>query len=288
MSIRLSEGLRLRDSTSDLFTVIPAMAAAVRKELIKASVKVVGEELASACDDAALRSAPSPMGSFRFTVEQAWRKQQESFGRSHRLNDPLRFSMVFGRTSTGAMLAYPFYEHRGYAAAIKSTRLFEPYGYWNNSDEPRGMSKSAWRARQEEWAELTDEHDTFGTLPLWALGEESNPWTTVYLHPPKRQDLNSYRSQEMRRRRALVNAVAVPLLERYGRDSVMRALREADHHVTTFLATPEGQALPLPETLPRTFSFRESALPPLYEVAEETVTTILNNSPEKTGTFDAF
>lgn len=66
-----------------------------------------------------------------------------------------------------------FYEYNGYMYAIPRARGkiapiekllkkimgAKPYGYWNNTDRPRGISAQQWKAREKEWDKVFGNSD---------------------------------------------------------------------------------------------------------------------------------
>lgn len=42
----------------------------------------------------------------------------------------------------------------------------EEYGYWNNTDEPEGMSEKEWKEREENWAVLLDDWDNYVSVDV--------------------------------------------------------------------------------------------------------------------------
>lgn len=271
MSTKIYNGLRLIDSGADLFTVIPQVAKVIRKELGKAAQALVGEELARAADDKKLREETKPTDNLWFEVEERWRKRQAAWGPHHRLNDPLRFSIVFGRSDQGNILVNWYGEHQGYEKALKKTGLFEDYGYWNNTDEPEDMTYEEWQARGKEWDSLMDKDGTFGSLPLWELGSSSDPWRHMFLGKITQEDLNIYRTQEQRLSDALASSILEELMSNGKREDLMAHYGKAKRIVRKFLTTDAGKALPFPELLPTDFMVKVGDLPPLYSVTPELV-----------------
>lgn len=271
MSTKIYNGLRLIDGEADLFEVIPKVAKSIRKELGKAAQELVGEELARGAEDKRIRETAKPTDLLWFEVEESWRKRQEAWGPHHRLNDPLRFSIVFGRSNRGNLLANWYGEHQGYETALKKIGLFEDYGYWNNTDEPEDMTYEQWEARGKEWDSLLDKDGTFGSLPLWELGTSSDPWRHMFLGKITREDLNLYRSPEQRLSDALASAVLEELMRDGDREKLMAYYGKARRIVKRFLATDDGKKIPRPELLPANFMVKVGDLPPLYVVTPELV-----------------
>lgn len=278
MSTKIYNGLRLLDGEADLFVVIPKIAEVIRNQLGVAAQALVGEELARAADSKKFRETLKPEATLWFEVEDGWREQQKAWGPHHRLNDPLRFSIVLGRSDRGNILANWYGENQGYENALKETGLFEDYGYWNNSDGPDELTYEQWAQRGKEWDSLLDKYGAFGSLPLWELGSSSDPWRHMFLQTPTNEDLNIYRSREARLTDALAGAVLEELMLTSERDELFPNYSKSKRIVRSFLATDEGKALPLPEPLPANFMVKIGDLPPLYEVAPALVKGMIANS----------
>lgn len=51
------------------------------------------------------------------------------------------------------LLAIPFYQHPVISHLITSKPYFKPYPYWNNTDQPDGVSNKEWSTRKDLWNE---------------------------------------------------------------------------------------------------------------------------------------
>ncbi len=275
MSTKLYNGLRLLDNKADLFVVIPKIAEVIREEFGKAAQALVGEELARAADSKKFREDAKPEATLWFEVEEEWRKRQQKWGPHHRLNDPLRFSIVFGRSGRGNILANWYGENQGYEVALKGTGLFEDYSHWDNSDRPDGTTQKQWAQRGKEWDSLLDKYGAFGSLPLWELGSSSDPWRHMFLQSPANEDLNLYRSREDRREDALADAVLEALTGNDKIENILVHYSKAKRIVKNFLKNDESEDIPLPDFLPADFMVKIGELPPLYEVPSDLVRRII-------------
>lgn len=275
MSTKLYNGLRLLDNEADLFEVIPKIADVIREELGKAAQVLVGKELARAVDSKKFRKNTKSEDILFFKVEDEWRKRQAAWGPHHSLNDPLRFSIVLGRSDRGNILANWYGETQGYEVALKGTGLFEDYGYWDNSDRPDGMTQKQWAQRGKEWDSLLDKDGAFGSLPLWELGSSSDPWRHMFLQSPANEDLNIYRSREDRREDALTNAVLEELTGSDKIENILVHYSKAKRIVKNFLESDESRDIPLPDFLPEDFMVKIGELPTLYEVPSDLVRRII-------------
>lgn len=166
MSTKLYDGLRMNDDGADLLQAVPVIAAAVKAVFLEARKAVVAECFAAAVDGP---RGDGPSGLVFFDAQDAWTKRQAELGATHALNDPLRFSMVFGRAVTGRVLAYPYHRLAAYDEALASTGLLSPHPYWNNTDRPDDLTDDEWDARRREWDSIMVD-DCFSHLPMWQLG----------------------------------------------------------------------------------------------------------------------
>lgn len=57
----------------------------------------------------------------------------------------------------GKTLLMVFAERESFFELIKKQRWIEEYGYWNNTDEPEGVSESEWEQRKKDWDEALGE-----------------------------------------------------------------------------------------------------------------------------------
>jgi len=205
MSVKLYGGLRLIDPKTDIFELTPKIAAAVRPVFEEASRKLVADEIFRFVDGHDAPDSATPQRSILSDLEADWKKRQRDYGSHHTLNDPLRFSMVFGRSSEGNLLAYPYYREPDYDEAIRELGLFEDYHYQDQTEEPAEFTRKQWKARGKEWESLENFQGTFGDLPSWELGRTDEPFEVVYWsHGKEDFDPNLYTTADERLREILV------------------------------------------------------------------------------------
>lgn len=162
MSIKLYDGLRLVDPDADLTKVVPQVAQAIRPVFHQLRLQIVAQQFASVVD-AGRPEDPKDNDIAFFTAQKKWLKRQAAYGSRHTLNDPLRFSIVFGRAASGDLLAYPYLAREAYKDALMATGLFAEYGYWNNTDRPEGVTDKEWNAVRDNWHSLENPEGTFET-----------------------------------------------------------------------------------------------------------------------------
>lgn len=276
MSTKLYSGLKLKDPSTDIFELIPKIAEAIEAAFAEAAKDLVAEELISWIDSPSKWPEESKRTYPIFDAERAWRKQQQDYGSHHALNDPLRFSIVFGRSSAGNLLAYPYYSEDRYRRALKKLRIFDEYHYQNSTDRPKGISKKAWEQRYEEWDSLLNRDGTLGHLPMWEFGRSDEPFTEVFMRGGKNFDANRGSTADNR----LKSILLAPLLQRaieelsIPRDQIFKILFEIERTIGRYLETPEGEAVARPAPVPRGTSFEYEAIDS-YESAPELIEDIL-------------
>lgn len=270
MSTKLYDGLKLKDPTADIFELTPLIAAAIRAAFGEAARSLVGGELIAYCDAPSSWPEDTSRGYPIFDVETAWKQQQNKLGSHHALNDPLRFSMVFGKSSAGNLLAYPYYREPIYREALEALGLFEDYHYQNQSDQPEEISEDDWAQRSAEWDSLIAPDGSFGDLPLWVLGRSMEPFSELFLGAASENfDANSYGTVDRRLTRILVAALIQKAVEELkpSKETLFRLASESSRTVRRFLETPAGDSVARPAPLPRGTSFGYSDIVP-YEVSE--------------------
>lgn len=168
MSTKLYDGLRLVDPDADLMAVVPQVAQAIRPVFHRLRLQIVAEQFASVVDAGRPEGVKDNSMVF-FTAQEKWLEHQRAYGSHHTLNDPLRFSIVFGRAASGDLLAYPYAARGAYKDALMETGLFAEYGYWDNTDHPDELTDEEWDAVRDAWCSLESPEGTFGDLPMWQL-----------------------------------------------------------------------------------------------------------------------
>lgn len=206
MSVKLYNGLRLIDPQTDLFELTPKIAEAVRPVFEEAARRLVAEELFRFVDNHGSFESENPSWPILLDLDRQWKERQQSYGPHHTLNDPLRFSLVFGRSSAGNLLAYSYYTEPSYGKVLESLGLFEDYRYQDQTEGPEGFTRKEWKARGREWESLANAEGTFGDLPTWSLGRTEEPFDTVFWGRSDEEfDPNSYTTADERLREILTS-----------------------------------------------------------------------------------
>lgn len=173
MSTNLEKGLKLKNPSQDLFEVFSILHKAIEKAHQQAMIDLVSENIAYYIESHYDELLENPTRSIFAEASEAWGKQQKSFGAHHTLNDPLRFSMVFGKSADGSVLAYPYYINEFYTEAISVTGIFEAYGYWNSCDGPDDVPYGEFEERARQWKSIESEDGNFSHLPLYQISTKN-------------------------------------------------------------------------------------------------------------------
>ena len=292
MSTKLYDGLKLVDSAPDIFEIVPLIAAPIREAFSEAARELVAKELAYHIDGLKSSSTETPKGIVYNEVEDRWTERQEKFGSHHALNDPLRFSIVFGRSRRGNILAYPFYREDRYRVVLEATGLFEDYHYQDQSDHPEEISAKKWKARGKEWDSLLNAAGTLGDLPTWELSDSTTPFSEVrYSSYGSDFDANLYLDGRSRLRSVISSQLldgAVAAENRADPDSpattegIMGMLFDARETVSRFFEREESYSRLTPiAPLPTGISFGYDDLPAPYELDPAILAELMEDLRER-------
>lgn len=170
MSTKLYDGLII--DTDDIFDFTKRLHALVKQTFQEVARELVIEEITRIFDG----NEPIDMALF-YTAQEKWDERQGKLSRRSVFEDPLRFSLVMGKTPGGKILAYPYYGRNEYVEALLTMPEVSSYGYWNNTDQEEGITDEQWNERRQEWDSLIDPEDgTFAHLPLYELSDSRKPF----------------------------------------------------------------------------------------------------------------
>lgn len=273
MSTKLYDGLKFKNKEKDLFTTVPIIEKVIKEEFHKEIPTIIAEEISSIIDHKATREKFDPDETVFFLAEKAWNERQNKFGRHSTFNDPLRFSIVFGKSNKNNILVYPFYKHSGYMEALLKTELFEDYHYQNNSDRPAEISEKDWDDRRAEWDSIMSPEGSFSQLPMWSLGGSQDIFSTALLED---YDYNEHFTQEKRLKRILINTVTQRIaLDGFDQSKIYGMINDVNKIVSSFMKTDEAKLVELPPALPNEVFTTISELPPIYVPDEELVEKLI-------------
>lgn len=264
MSTKLYNGLRVRCENPDLFSIVSDVARVIRETHKRSARELVGNTMADFVLEPRNLENLSDDDYLFSVVEKNWNEEQAKFGSRHALNDPLRFSIVFGLSNKGNLLAYYFSGNdRSYREALDSLGIFEDYHYQNQSDHPEEFTEEQWRARGEEWDSVLNEEGTLGDLPGWSLEGSDRPFMEAYLSSNE-INLNDYASERRRYARAHLNELVARVFERFPerrKDSPFRVIIDLKLLVRDFSEAGGFDKLPALEPFPRGTLFTIAELP---------------------------
>ncbi|MBC9705977.1 MAG: hypothetical protein H9W81_13595 [Enterococcus sp.] len=210
MSTKLYDGILI--STEDIFEFTAKLHQRAYEVFTEQAKKLAMEEITTIFD----KGGDDTDRPLYFVAEEKWRAEQAKMSRTHTFEDPLRFSLVMGKASTGKILGYPYYSQPEYFTALLDMDEVTPYGYWNNTDAEEGVTEEEWKNRCREWDSVLDPiTDTFGALPLYQLPDSRNPFKlfTLEIFAGRKEGellnsmLEAQPSAETRLKRAFQNAV---------------------------------------------------------------------------------
>ncbi|MFI9629265.1 hypothetical protein [Streptomyces sp. NPDC052042] len=273
MSTKLYDGLRLVDPGTSLFDVVATVSAAVKKTFASEADRIVAQEVARVVDDVARESGDSGSLSLFTTAGVHWAEQQRKLGHHSAFNDPLRFSIVFGKASSGRVLVYPFYSGDTYAGALEKTGLFTDYHYQNQSDQPEDVAVEEWRQRQEDWNAVLDEDGSFAGLPMWQLSRSID---AVFDYLDRAEiDVNRFVSPDERLHRILTNAVSAELMK--ASPPMIRAISAAESASRAYLSSEHGGAVTRPPLIPG-LGTRTRDLGPVHRIPDEVLQLVVTRA----------
>ncbi len=272
MSTKLYDGLKLRDSSSDIFELVPRVAEAISEVYGRAAIELMATELVEFLDGLTDLEHRNPQDFPIYDLEDEWIKRQRELGPHHALNDPLRFSIVFGRAESGELLAYPFYREQRYRDALESLEIFEDYHYQNQSDRPEELTPAQWAQRRRDWDSVLDGQGTLSSLPSWQLSATLEPFRELHRPEARSVDANILCSPDRRLQRVLQSALFGYAAEELNpsSDRLFPLLHSCDRAVRTFLQSDEGSRILRPEPLPQGLLFGYGDFSP-YEIDPELI-----------------
>ena len=75
------------------------------------------------------------------------------------------------------ILGVPFYNARCFDKLLESKKWYKSYGYWDNTDKPRHVTKEAWKQREQDWDEVFKDTNTFSETGF--RYDLTNNWESV-------------------------------------------------------------------------------------------------------------
>jgi hypothetical protein len=167
MSTKLHHGYQLTVGT-DPFAFIASARAALDPIRDRADAAVLAERAIDILDRAILdpepTSDPDPFTALMKTpLNRAWSElndEQSKLKENDWRRDPTRLELAIGRDPlTERLGVLLFAEERLLVDAFRALPEVEEYGYWNNSDQPDGVTEAQWDERREFWDRVLPGYD---------------------------------------------------------------------------------------------------------------------------------
>jgi len=178
MSTKLHHGYQLTVGT-DPFAFIASARAALDPVRDRADAAMLAERAIDIIDRAILdpepTSDPDPFTAvMKSPLNRAWSElndEQSKLKENDWRRDPTRLELAIGLDPlTGRLGVLLFAEERLLIEAFRALPEVEEYGYWNNSDQPDGVTDAQWDERREFWTRVLPGYDPPSVAMLtWAL-----------------------------------------------------------------------------------------------------------------------
>lgn len=172
-------------STASSLTVLGQIRPSVQKLVDAKQAKLVASRIASKADTYSLlrhQGEPLPTkwaectdSSIWWTVVDALHKEQRacraSYERSPLIDCDVELTLYL-HAATGRILGYLQEERVGvYDHLVATPGVFE-FGYWNNTDQPDGVSEEDWEQRAQQWNDVLDDAQAARFSMRWEPGLE--------------------------------------------------------------------------------------------------------------------
>ncbi|GAB2732795.1 hypothetical protein [Nocardioides pakistanensis] len=150
MSTKIYHGYRLAAGV-DLFDFVDHVRRTMNPIRDRLDARALIGGAVRSIDGADLGGRPRP-GMPLFDAMSAYDDLQRKTGPDSRLHDPHRFELAIGRDKpSGRMLVLLYADRPEYVEAWEALPQVEPYGYWNNADQPEDVTDAEWDERREAW-----------------------------------------------------------------------------------------------------------------------------------------
>jgi hypothetical protein len=179
MSTKIHNGYRLAEGTNlfDFTRRVRALIDPVRDELDAA---LLAKLFTNAVDTCWLKgeAVPPALSAVAFG---RWEEGQEKLQDENREKDPNRFEMCLGEDPvTGRILVRLYTDQQVMVDTFKGMNEVEPYSYWNNDDEPKGINSEQWDERRAAWDRVMPDYTApVESMLTFTLRSGSNPRTMM-------------------------------------------------------------------------------------------------------------
>ena len=269
MSIKIYNGYKLPPmSFAKLSTLIGKMESEMTKLFHILIKKRIAEEYAEAFDKIHFGKMPVDIYCDKFEKHETFTKEQKvrrcnertiysriedhtsaSFERIYKTQhrDPdydFQFSVSF-ISSNNKILVFVNTEKQVYLDLFVSITKAKEYGYWNNTDKPKGVSAKEWKERERDWRKGTDD---FGRISTYGLQWELLDTRHLFLFWLKSEMILEYiPSNEQRATRIAKDRFYDVFCKRYrARNNITEIKNISDSGIfkaVDFLQTEKGKTL---------------------------------------------
>lgn len=276
MSVKIYDGLKVKDNNADVFEIVKTVNETIEKIFKKTAKKTVYEKMVEIIDSPHSENTAekSSTDTIFLIAKENYTKESHSacFYNDH------KFSISFGKTSTGKILALPITNNRKYIKALMKTGLFEKYGYWDNSDRPKKISKKDWHKRELEWEEISLNNNFFALLK-YSL-KDDNPFNLIdwYSGKTKINELNKFYTPEDRAIRILRSQLSQAYFKKNNPiGDWLNKMSEIDEIVDNFANSEKWKNIELPKEMKGNIGIKLSELPPVYKFDNDLIDKLIEN-----------
>lgn len=179
MSTKIYNGYRLA-AGENLFTFTKQVRALIDPIRDEVDAALLARLSTNALDSCWIKSEAVP-SMLAFTTFMKWEEGQKKLDDTDRRKDPNRFELCLGEDpETGRILIRLFTDQPSMRDAFEAMDEVEAYSYWNNADEPEGVTSEQWNERGAAWERVMPGYlPPAETMLTFVLRTEGNPRTMM-------------------------------------------------------------------------------------------------------------
>lgn len=150
MSTKIYNGYRLSPAV-DLFEFTGRLRTVMNPIRARLDAGALMDRAVTAIDAADARGEARPQHVLLAAMNE-FDGEQRNLNPRHRGYDPNRFEVSFGYDQqTCRLLCLLYADQPEFTEAWESLPEVEEYGYWNNADQPEGVTDAGWDERRDAW-----------------------------------------------------------------------------------------------------------------------------------------
>lgn len=158
MSTKIRNGYRLAPGT-DLLAFTSRLREVMNPVRMRLDARLLMGRAITAVDWADARGEARPRNALATALAE-FGDEQRAMDPRQAGHDPNRFEASFGRDAkTGRTLCLLYADQDEYRRAWEALAEVEPYGYWDDTDQPTDVTGAEWRERRQAWGRV---------MPGWA------------------------------------------------------------------------------------------------------------------------